>query len=92
MALRISTSAIFAAGTTKLNTLQAQMAKTQQQLSSNRRVLTAADDPIASARALEVTQSQSMNNQFGTNRMNAKTSARVTNVTPGENGNTLSPR
>ena len=74
MALRISTSAIFAAGTTKLNTLQAQMAKTQQQLSSNRRVLTAADDPIASARALEVTQSQSMNNQYGTNRTNAKTS------------------
>jgi flagellar hook-associated protein 3 FlgL len=74
MSLRISTNAIFAAGTTKLNTLQAQMAKTQLQLSSNRRVLTAADDPIASARALEVTQSQSMNTQFGTNRSNAKSS------------------
>ncbi|MGJ7914662.1 flagellar hook-associated protein FlgL [Massilia sp. LXY-6] len=74
MTLRISTSAIFAIGTTKLNTLQAQMAKTQMQLSSNTRVLTAADDPIASARALEVTQSQSMNTQFGTNRANAKSS------------------
>jgi flagellar hook-associated protein 3 FlgL len=74
MALRISTNAIFAASTSKLNTLQAQMAKTQMQLSSNRRVLTAADDPIASARALEVTQSQSMNTQYATNRSNAKTS------------------
>ena len=44
------------------------MAKTQMQLSTNKRVLTAADDPIASARALEVTQSQSMNTQFVTNR------------------------
>jgi flagellar hook-associated protein 3 FlgL len=72
--LRISTSAIFSVGTTKLNTLQSQMAKTQMQLSSNRRVLTAADDPIASARALEITQSQSMNTQFNTNRSNARSS------------------
>jgi flagellar hook-associated protein 3 FlgL len=74
MSLRISTSAIFDAGTTQLNTLQSQMAKTQMQLSTNKRNLTAADDPIATARALEVTQSQSMNTQFGTNRSNANAS------------------
>jgi flagellar hook-associated protein 3 FlgL len=74
MSLRISTSAIFDAGTTQLNTLQSQMAKTQMQLSTNKRNLTAADDPIAAARALEVTQSQSMNTQFGTNRSNANSS------------------
>jgi flagellar hook-associated protein 3 FlgL len=44
------------------------------QLSTNRRMLTAADDPIASARALELTQSKSMNTQFGTNRSNANAS------------------
>jgi flagellar hook-associated protein 3 FlgL len=44
------------------------------QLSTNKRNLTAADDPIASARALEVTQSQSMNTQFATNRSNANAS------------------
>jgi flagellar hook-associated protein 3 FlgL len=78
MSLRISTSALYEAGTTQLNTLQSQIAKTQMQLSTNRRNLTAADDPIASARALEVTQSQSMNTQFGTNRSNARGSlARV---------------
>lgn len=74
MSLRMSTAAIYAAGTTQLNTLQSQMAKTQTQLATNKRILTAADDPIASARALEVTQSQSMNTQFGTNRTNAKNS------------------
>jgi len=81
MSLRISTSAIFDAGTTQLNTLQSQMAKTQLQLSTNKRNLTAADDPIATARALEVTQSQSMNTQFGTNRSNAKASLSLVDKT-----------
>jgi flagellar hook-associated protein 3 FlgL len=72
--MRISTSSIFEAGTRQINTLQSQLARTQQQISSNRRMLSAADDPIASARALEVTQSQSINTQFGTNRDNARSS------------------
>jgi flagellar hook-associated protein 3 FlgL len=74
MTIRISTHALFEAGTTQLNSLQSQMAKTQMQLSTNKRILTAADDPIASAHALEVTQSQSMNTQFTTNRSNARSS------------------
>lgn len=74
MTLRLSTASIYAAGTSQLNTLQSQIAKTQMQLSTNKRILTAADDPIASARALEVTQSQSMNTQFGTNRSAARAS------------------
>lgn len=81
MSLRISTSAIFDAGTTQLNTLQSQIAKTQMQLSTNKRNLTAADDPIATARALEVTQSQSMNTQFGTNRSNANASLSLVDKT-----------
>jgi flagellar hook-associated protein 3 FlgL len=74
MTIRVSTSALYAAGVTQMNTLQAQMAKTQNQLSTNKRILTAADDPIASAQVLQITQSQSMNTQFGTNRTNANTS------------------
>jgi flagellar hook-associated protein 3 FlgL len=81
MTLRISTNAIFQAGTGQLNTLQSQMAKTQMQLSTNRRLLTAADDPIASARALELTQSKSMNTQFATNRTNAKSSLSMVDQT-----------
>jgi flagellar hook-associated protein 3 FlgL len=81
MTLRISTNAIFQAGTTQINTLQSQMAKTQMQLSTNKRMLTAADDPIGSAKALELTQSQSMNTQFGTNRTNAKSSLSMVDKT-----------
>jgi len=81
MTLRISTNAIFQAGTTQLNTLQSQMAKTQMQLSTNKRMLTAADDPIGSAKALELTQSQSMNTQFGTNRTNASSSLSMVDKT-----------
>jgi flagellar hook-associated protein 3 FlgL len=81
MTLRISTSATFNTGTNQLNTLQSAIARTQMQLSTNKRNLTAADDPIASARALEITQSQSMNTQFGTNRSNANASLSLVDKT-----------
>jgi flagellar hook-associated protein 3 FlgL len=81
MTLRISTSATFNTGTNQLNTLQSAIARTQMQLSTNKRNLTAADDPIASARALEITQSQSMNTQFATNRSNANASLSLVDKT-----------
>lgn len=46
--------------------------KLQQQLATGRRILNPSDDPIASARALEVAQSQSTNEQFMTNGDQAK--------------------
>jgi flagellar hook-associated protein 3 FlgL len=72
--MRISTNTIFQNATNQMGTLQSGIARTQMQLATQRRMLTAADDPIASARALEVTQSQSMNEQFTTNRSNARAS------------------
>ena len=72
--MRIATSTIFEAGTRQLGTLQSDMAKLQMQMSTNRRVVTPSDDPIAAARALEVTQSQSLNTQLATNRSNARSS------------------
>jgi flagellin-like hook-associated protein FlgL len=56
--MRISTANLYATSTNQLNTLQGALARTQMQLSTDRRLLTAADDPVASARALEVGQSQ----------------------------------
>jgi len=84
MSLRLSTNAIYESGTGQLNTLQSQMAKTQMQLSTNRRMLTAADDPIASARALELTQTKSMNTQFATNRSNANASLSLVDQSLGD--------
>ena len=70
--MRISTNSIYATSTAQLGTLQTQLARTQMQLSTNKKLLAPSDDPIASARALEVTQSQSINSQFATNRANAR--------------------
>lgn len=72
--MRISTSSLYEASTSQMSNLQSQMAKTQLQLGAQKRVLTPSDDPVASARMLEVSQSQSMNTQFGTNRSNARSS------------------
>ena len=70
--MRIASSTIYETGANQLSTLQSSLARTQQQIATNRRMLTPADDPIASARALEVTQSQSVNAQFAINRQNAR--------------------
>lgn len=72
--MRISTAGIYDASINQMNSLQGQLAKTQMQLSTQKRLLTPSDDPVASARALEVTQSQAMNEQFATNRTNARNS------------------
>lgn len=72
--MRISTNSIFENGVSQLGTLQTSLARTQNQLATGRRVLTASDDPIAAARALEVTQSEQINLQYATNRQNAKSS------------------
>ena len=72
MVMRIATKTIYDNGVSQLNTLQAQLQKTQMQLSTGRRVVTPSDDPVASARALEVSQSKEMNTQFASNRSSAK--------------------
>ena len=72
--MRISTQTLFETGAARLGDLQSGLVKTQQQISSGRRILTPADDPVGAARALEVTQSQSINTQYGVNRQSAKSS------------------
>jgi flagellar hook-associated protein 3 FlgL len=74
MVMRIATRTIYETGVSQLNTLQAQLQKTQLQLSTFRRVVNPSDDPVASARALEVSQSKEMNTQYVTNRGNANSS------------------
>ena len=66
--MRISTQTLFDTGAANIGDLQSGLAKTQQQVSTGRRILSPADDPVAAARALEVTQSQSLNTQYGVNR------------------------
>ena len=69
--MRISTNTLYEQGVARISEVQSGLAKTQQQLATGRRILTPADDPIAAARALEVTQSQAVNAQFAINRQTA---------------------
>lgn len=71
--LRISTNTLYQAGITKISSLQSEQSKLQQQITTGRRILTPADDPVAAARALEITQTQSINSQYSDNRDAAKT-------------------
>ena len=72
--MRISTHTLFESGAARLGELQSGLVKTQQQIATGRRVLTPSDDPVGAARALEVTQTQSLNTQYGLNRQHAKSS------------------
>jgi flagellar hook-associated protein 3 FlgL len=72
--MRISTSTIYQQGAARISDVQTNLVKTQQQLSTGRRILTPADDPVAAARALDVTQAQSVNAQYATNRQAAVSS------------------
>ena len=72
--MRISTKIIFDSGSSQISKLQSQLVKTQDQISTQRRVLVPSDDPIASARALIIKQNQALNTQYAANRANADSS------------------
>ena len=72
--MRLSTNTIFAANVSRLNEIQTGIVRTQQQISTGRRILTPADDPIGAAQVLDLTQGQAINAQYATNRRNATTS------------------
>ena len=72
--MRISTNTFYESGTARLSDLQARLMKSQEQIATGRRILTPADDPIAAARAYDVTQARSVNEQFATNRQYVKSS------------------
>jgi flagellar hook-associated protein 3 FlgL len=75
--MRLSTNTIFAAGQARLTELQSGIVKTQQQISTGRKILTPGDDPVAAAQAIELSQGQSVNTQFVINRQNTNNSLLV---------------
>jgi flagellar hook-associated protein 3 FlgL len=62
---------IFDAGVSAMNKQSAALLHIQQQIASGRRILRPSDDPVAAARALEVTQSQDVLAQYTTNQGSA---------------------
>ncbi len=72
--MRISTNTLYETGIAGILERQQTQLKLQQQVATGRRMLTPADDPIAAASALEVTQAKGVNEQYQVNIGNARTS------------------
>jgi flagellar hook-associated protein 3 FlgL len=72
--MRISTSTIYDSGVGSMQEQSVRLLQAQQQIASGRRMLTPADDPVAAARALDVSQSQSINTQYLANSSDASDS------------------
>lgn len=66
--MRVSSNTLYDGNVAALNQQQARLLQTQQQIASGQRILTAADDPVAAVRALDVSQSDAMNTQYTSNR------------------------
>ena len=79
--MRIATTTIFNIGSSALVQHQSDQAKLQSQLSSGRKILTPADDPIASARVLDISQARSINEQYATNSTAADSFMRLSEST-----------
>ncbi len=66
--MRISTNTFYSDSVSAMNQLQVNIAQTQQQIATGRRILSPADDPAGAARAADLTQTDSANTQSAFNR------------------------
>jgi flagellar hook-associated protein 3 FlgL len=66
--MRISTNLFYDTGAARITNAQSTLEKTSEQISSGKRILTPADDPVAAARVVELTQAQATNKQYADNR------------------------
>jgi flagellar hook-associated protein 3 FlgL len=70
--MRISTNSIYQSGISRISSLQSDQAKLQQQISTGKRISSPSDDPVAAARALEISSAQSANTKFADTRQTAQ--------------------
>lgn len=71
--MRISTNTIYQTGISKISTLKSDEVKLQQQISTGKRISSPSDDPVAAARALELSYAQGVNSKFADTRQTAQT-------------------
>lgn len=72
--IRISSNTIFEQGLSNMLGRQSTVARLQDQIGTGRRVQTPSDDPVATARSLEVEQASSVNDQYQRNGASATAS------------------
>ncbi|MDD3432949.1 MAG: flagellar hook-associated protein FlgL, partial [Tepidiphilus sp.] len=78
--MRISTSQIFERNIAAMMDNQTQLAQTQLQVATGRKMLRPSDDPVRAARSLELQQSQGVNKQFLANIGYAKDQLALTDA------------
>ena len=79
--MRISTLQAFNNGVQGLQRNYANAIRTQEQISTGNRILTPADDPVASVRLLQLEQQQNVLTQYNDNLTAAKNSLNQEEVT-----------
>ncbi|GLK89444.1 flagellar hook-associated protein FlgL [Pseudomonas turukhanskensis] len=72
--MRISTIQAFNSSVSGMQKNYADVSRTQQQISTGKRILTPADDPVASVRLLQLSQEQALNAQYTSNNTAAQNS------------------
>ncbi len=81
--MRISTAMLYSNGTQGFQDRASELMKIQSQMASGKRVTTPSDDPISASAALVAQQAKSINEQFTTNRANARDALNVVDTTLG---------
>lgn len=66
--MRISSSLFFQTGLNSINAQQSDLMHLFQQIGSGQRMVTPADDPLAAAQAINISQAQTMNQRYADNR------------------------
>lgn len=66
--MRISSNTIYESSVRAIQQQQVDVLRTSEQIATGRRILAPSDDPVGSARVLEVTQAATTNEQYATNR------------------------
>ncbi|WP_462379136.1 flagellar hook-associated protein FlgL [Pseudomonas sp. Marseille-QA0892] len=72
--MRISTVQAFNNGVSGLQNNYSNSARTQEEISKGKKILTPADDPVASVRLLQISQEEALNGQYKTGMTAAKNS------------------
>lgn len=71
--MRISSNLLFQTGLNSITAQQSDLLHLYEQIGSGKRMVTPADDPLAAAQAVNISQSQSLNTRFAANRAVATT-------------------
>jgi len=69
--MRISTNQLYQNGINAIGRQQSELLSVYQQISSGRRMVTPADDPLAAAQAINISQSKSLSERLAANRNTA---------------------